>query len=655
MKTDDPRFAVRQRITTAIDRWRAGAGDVLVLSGEPGLGKSFILSWIESLRDTSTTVVRVDCRPPIGTINTSAITPLQPFGLAVEQLYLQSEETAKKRLALNVGMSLLSAIPLVGDFVYAVKAVSQDVNEYKRETAALQQKKKAAVRDCIDTLRAVAERQPFILCVDDAQWSDSQSVEVIRQLIDEAGSHKILIIWACSPSVVRRVNTPLATLLRAPAVVERTTELHGVERSDVLGLVRSVIPAATVSDKTLDKLFERSAGTPGIIVEYVKYLQHAGYVGADGVVRDDGVDDLAVRASDHPATDIVLRDISEEDAVTLSICAAEGREFTAFLVAAVMNVDVVTAIRLLRRLAQQTGLIKSVGMRARYGIKTTTYEFTQAFAYTYFLHRPEYEERRALHQRITEILVREHDAASIDDVRHQIAAIISAHSAEAEDEQTTQRMLHESARAAEDIGADDIAVLIRTSLLKASTPEADESVSAETHQDVDIPTTASNGTSQIDLRSIADDIVQGNPLRAVTVCTALLQHSSASDMVHRERLLLRALAARACAEVDRFDEAENLLQAAEDDVTTADDRCILLNVRAAVALRNGHTDLATSYLREAAETSADSSRHLRLLTLGNVILAKRRRGDTDTDRTERHVRKLADAMGTPAIRTDLRL
>lgn len=647
------RTAVSNRLVDAVDAWRKGKGNVVFLASEPGMGKSALLTWLEELRDASTIILRVDCRPPIGTFNVSAIAPLQPFGLAIEQLYLQTEEKARKRLMLNVGMSVLSAIPLVGDFIYAFKAVSQDLNEYKKETAALQQKKKAAVKDCVDTLRDIAQRTPFILLVDDGHWSDSQSVEVVRQLLDIGEDVAVLIVWTYTPSIAQRVNVPLSTLLRSSSVAERTITLEPLLATETLALIRGLIPNAQVSDATLKRLHDRSDGIPGILTEYVKYLQHARFVQADGTIADDGIDELAVKGSTHPATDVVLRDISEDDAVVLSLCAAEGREFTAFMLSELMNVDVITAIRTLRRLQIATGLFQSLGMRTRYGVKTTTYEFTQSFAFTYFLHRPEYEERKAVHQRITDILSREYANSALAQVRHQLAVYIAAHSIEAEDSVTAERMLAETADAADEMGAPDVARLIREQYI-TSAPEAPTPVASDAESSGDTSTTSSESASPSDIvADAAERILSGDSKGALRMVLSRL--NVAGTLTIHERVMLTCMAARANMEMGRREDAEVLLRQVEVLTLSPADRCIMLNVRAVASVRNGNPEEARSYLREAASLSVTLPVASRILTLGNIVTTLRAVRDPDAARYERTLRKLVESQGWARVRADLQL
>lgn len=647
------RADVCERLRAQADRWRAGHGNVLLLRGEAGMGKSTMLDWLAAAIGAD--AVRIDCRPPIGNFNVSTIQPLQPFGNAIEQLYVQSEQAAKKRLAVNIGMSLLASIPIAGDIFYAVKAISQDVNEYKRDTSAMQHKKRAAVEECVDTLTRIAQQRPVALLIDDAHWSDSQSVDVLRTLLPRIGDLPLLIVWAVDPASCRRVNLPLHALMQDAAFHERTHTLAPLSATAMQDMVRSMVPNAAFTDREWSILLDRTAGTPGIVREYVVYLQQTSQVAADGTLQANALETPGLSRSDHPATDVALHAVSAEDATVLTLAAAEGRECTAFVMAALMNVDVLTAIRTLRAIAQRTGLISSMGMRTRYGVKTTVYTFTQTAAYTHFLHYAEYEERKHLHQRISEILEREYAAAELDEVRQQIAGYVAAHSVEAEDNTTVERMLHVSADGADRMGADAVSAYIRTTLLAPYQQANAEAAASATPGGGDAQgeagAVAGASTSTI-IRSVADAVVRGNALQARTLAGNALQHNH--GMMPAERITLLALAARACVELTLWTDAEAYLDEAERAAELSQrDRCTVLNIRATLALRQGDHIHAQALLHEASRLAASLPVHARIVTLGNIVLTLRELGDASADRYERSLRRLLNARGWSGMRQDL--
>jgi len=649
---------VCERLLEAVERWKKGAGDVVIMSGESGMGKSALLEWLEA--SVKETIVRVDCRPPVGSFNVSTIQPLQPFGHAIERLYLQGEQTARKRLALNIGMSVLASIPIAGDLFYAVKAISQDVSEYKRETAALQQKKRAAVSECVDTLVRIAERTPFILLVDDGQWSDGQSVEVIRALTETISDVPLLIVWTVTPSVAQRSNLPMTNLLRSPSVVSRTIALGPIDTAQTASILAALLPSANITDALVKRLHDRSGGSPGILAEYVRYLQRTGRIDADGTFADDAIDEADIHLGDHPDTDTILRTVSEEDSTILSLCAAEGREFTAFLAAALTNTDVLSIIRTLRRIQRTTGMIRSIGMRTRYGIKTTAYEFTQSFAYTYFVHLPEYEERKALHQRIADILSREYAAAELDQVKDQLAGMIAAHSAEADDAVTTERMLTISAEAAVRMGADDVAAHIHQHLLPLyhtayvasdgdEHPATDEASPSATGGAIQHPPVRDA------LRTIADMLIAGRGVDALSAAMTILAERS-DALATGEQVTLLCLASRAAIAIDEYHDAFTFLARAEQIHNLSPrDRTTILNVRAAAAMQQQDMDVARTALHEAASLASELPAALQVLTLGNIVILLRRTGDPGIARYERHLRRLTSSLAWDGIRADLEL
>jgi len=655
------RDAVCSALTGYISAWSKGTGNVVILSAESGMGKTAVLDWVEAQLATAHAgaTVRVDCRPPIGAINTSAIQPLQPFGAAIDKLFLQSGQAARKRLALNIGMSVLASIPIAGDLFYAVKAISQDVNEYKRDTAATQEKKRSAVAECVATLQSIAEKTPFVLLVDEAHWSDAQSVEVVRQLLASISDIPLLIIWAVSPSVVQHSNLPLATLLRVDSLRSNTLHLEPIGRADVANVVHSVVPDVSVPENIVSILFERSAGNPGIIVEYIRYMQGAGHFRSDGTIDERAFDAVKLVTGDHPGTEMHLRDVSEDDAVLLSLCAAEGQEFTAFMQAALTNTDILTTIRTLRRLQNQTGLIRSIGMRTRYGVKTTAYEFSELFSYTFFMHRPEYEERKNIHQRIAEILSREFSTTQIDELRRVLVVDIAAHGAEAEDNSTVERMLLHSANDADIAGSTDIAAYIRseilpqystdlTAILGPTEPTTEESgFGGSSH----VPMTI---VGPAIIRSLADAIVSGRSSEARTTSLRILE--THGNISRHERVTVTCLAARACVDLGMIDEAELLMRTIVSlaDITPSD-QCLMKNVEGIIAMARGNSTDASVALHEAAQLAEHLPVHIRVLTLGNIMIHLRASEDNSSSRYEQTLRRLASVHGWPGVRQDLGL
>lgn len=636
-----------KRLQRGIEQWRSGNGAVVLLSADAGLGKTRMLDWIQEQCGPST--IRVDCRPPIGSFNVASIQPLQPFGYAIEQLYTQGEEAAKRRLAVNVGMSLLSALPVVGDMIYAVKAIRQDVTEYKRDTAATQAKKLAAVDACVATLVDAAQRQPMALLIDDGHWADSQSVEVVRKLFTAVADVPLLLVWAYNPGVVLRQRLPLETIVAEAANRDALISLAPLTRQAMTDVVRSIDATVHPTEQQLEVLHDRSAGNPGIVAEYIRFLRRSNMIAEDGTINASAFGDVAPRLSDHPATDAILDAVSDDDANILALAAAEGREFTAWMMSELLNTDVLTAIRTIRRLQRSLGFVKSLGMRTRYGVRTTVYEFTNDVAYTFFLHYPEFEERRNIHQRIADILTQQQRNTPLEELRQQIAPFIAAHSSEAEDETTAKAMLDVAAATATLMGADDIAAIIRAQIRTTATAtSANLTDGADQLEQPDLPESSSHT-----LRAIANALLQGNAAEARLRATEALQRPT---LTVSERVTLLCLLSRACVEQGALADASASLDAAERlGSLPGADRVNILNQRAIVSMHLGDSDAARSALMQAASLAMDQAPATRLLTMANIVLLLRQSGDPQAERFARQLRRMTKTNGWHDLRADLAL
>ncbi len=643
------REQICQTLAQHVDAWCGGKGGLVIVAAEPGRGKSATLSWLEETYRNSATVIRVDCRPPIGTLNTTAIRPLQPFGLAIDRFFVQSSQQARKRLALNVGMSLLSSLPIAGDLFYAAKAISQDVREYKRETAVLHEKKTNAVQECVSTLRAIAEKTPFILLVDDGHWSDPQSVEVLSTLVQELDQIPLLIVWTVEREISQQSNLPLETLMRNDVVRGAMQDLPAVSRDAVASIMHDALPTASIPEAIIDAVAQRSGGNPGIVVEYARFLEAAGHVTSDGTIDASVFDSIKLRGSDHPSADILVSDISEDDAIVLSLCAAEGREFTAFMQAALHNTDVLSMIRMLRRIERTTGVIRSVGVRTHYGVKSTTYEFTDGFPYTYFVHRPEYEERKDIHQRIAQILQREYAATPHEELRAQLAVDIAAHSVEAEDTQMVERMLGVVAEHAGSSGTPELASYINTTMMPTIRGGIDIDDSSST--------AVGEGTAQTFdhvVRTCTNALIQGRSAQARTTAADGLE--SMIGLSRHERVVLSCLIARADIDLGRLDDAQGVLNtvASLPDVQLVD-VCLIRNVEGILSHARGDYATALQQLRDAARLAEGLPAQSRIMTVGNIVLHMRSQNDPSVGRYETLLRNLITAHGLPGLRADLDL
>ena len=418
-------------------------GSIICLSGETGMGKSFLMHRLtEKLHEESVATVYVNSQAPIGNFNIGNIQPMLPFSRTVEKLLSRDYLSAKKKFYKNAGITMLASIPITGDIFYAVKELGRDWREYKKDKSSRGGKAlNEALRDYFDTISSFVEKMPLVLFLDDMQWTDHQSVELLSYFADQIEDMPLIICVAYRKSLLESIGSPMISFID-----EKTKKFDHVSEIELKPFSQEQIEICAKqslenynhSEIFLNWMQRHTIGTPGVVAEYMKYFLEYSPFDSEGNFKEDISTSEFLPTSVHTAFSQVLDKLSEEERNTLSICSAEGREFTATIVSSLLNTDILQTIRKLRHLQQTTQIVRSVGASMRYGVKTTVYQFTQAFYYNYFENSLEYEENQALHGEIAALLKQRYNDAESEAVRKEIAPYLAAHSVESGDKDTAK-------------------------------------------------------------------------------------------------------------------------------------------------------------------------------------------------------------------------
>ncbi len=155
----------------------------------------------------------------------------------------------------------------------------------------------------IDLLRAVAHREePLVLFLDDLQWSDQPSLDLLGDLLQDARVDGLLIVGAYRDGEVA-ADHPLRTQLQhldAAAASVQHVAVEPFARTEVEELLAIMLPQeAAVDPALLDAVVARTGGNPFHAVELVLHLHGAGTLRADHqrgrwLVAADRLADLGV-------------------------------------------------------------------------------------------------------------------------------------------------------------------------------------------------------------------------------------------------------------------------------------------------------------------------------------------------------------------------
>ena len=207
--TGAPPFVARREelraLHAAFTDVEAGAGRTVFLSGDPGTGKSRLLSTIGSaLHTLGAAVFYGDCIQELGR-------PLEPFDQALAPL-LAALEDARQEDNDAPGVGPDAALAVVRDTFAAHEGAAAPVIGQDRMFDAV-----------VELLTAASETRPIVLALDDVHWAGEDAVRLLSRIVVSTADSRILVLAALRPDPPDR-SEPLTT------VIQKLAHLPAVEQ-----------------------------------------------------------------------------------------------------------------------------------------------------------------------------------------------------------------------------------------------------------------------------------------------------------------------------------------------------------------------------------------------------------------------------------------
>jgi class 3 adenylate cyclase len=182
-----------------LGRWaraRAGAGQVVLLSGEPGIGKSRILRALrEQLELQGAQALRFQCSPYY--VNSAFWPSIDNIERALK--FTRDEKVDSKLDKLEALIVTQYGRPLADVRFVASMLLIPCEARYGRLPMTPQKQKDETLRTLVDLTEAAARQQPGVLLFEDAHWADPTTLEVLDLLIDRVKAVPLLVVLTHRP------------------------------------------------------------------------------------------------------------------------------------------------------------------------------------------------------------------------------------------------------------------------------------------------------------------------------------------------------------------------------------------------------------------------------------------------------------------------
>lgn len=335
---------------------REGRGQVVLLGGEAGIGKSRLV-WEFRNHLANEPHRWIECRASKFHRH-SAFHPLSQ--LIEETLSLEPESPAEEQLSQLAGE--LGAVGLEASEVAPLFASLLGLPLPERESpfaVSAEARRRLTLEALSKWLLALAEPEPVVLVIEDLHWIDSSSLDLLGLLIDRVSNAAVLLLPTFRPS------------LEPPWPAEshvRCVMLNPLTRAQTDAMVQGVTGGASLPDAVRDQVVRKTDGVPLFVEEFTQTVLESGLLSK---YEETGpIHNFSVPATLHDSLMARLDQLGPAKNVA-QLASVLGRDFSRELLAAVAT-DA-------QSLDRDLPLLVSAGILQRTGASTSaSYTFKHA-------------------------------------------------------------------------------------------------------------------------------------------------------------------------------------------------------------------------------------------------------------------------------------
>src|SRR5437588_2255355 len=316
-----------EEIELLMCRWqqiKRGDGSVVLISGEPGIGKSRLAETaVERLSDDPHIRLRRFCSPHH---QDSALFP------TISQLEraagFRRDDTDQQRLdklealLAEANVDLSEAVPLIADLLSVPIG-----NRYPPLSLTPQKRKEKTLRALLAQLKGLAARRPVLMVFEDVHWIDPTSLDLLDLIVDRVATLPVLLIITFRPEFmpawIGRSHVTLISLNRLP-------------RRQRAEMIMRVTGGKALPQEIAEQIIDRTDGVPLFIEELTKAVIESGMLtdAGDRYMAAGPVPALAIPATLQASLLSRLDRLAPVREVA-QIGAALGRQFSHELIGAV--------------------------------------------------------------------------------------------------------------------------------------------------------------------------------------------------------------------------------------------------------------------------------------------------------------------------------
>jgi class 3 adenylate cyclase/tetratricopeptide (TPR) repeat protein len=314
-------------LSLLLDRWKKvkeGDGQVILLSGIPGVGKSRLLHELKSYVQKEINFVLLHQCSPYH--SQSAFFPV------IEQIEQAAQFSARESHADKIA-KLRAYLPHSTDgssepLLLIANLLSIAVeDEFSKLTP--QQIKNRTISALVDVLIRFSSQRPTLCIFEDTHWLDPSTLELLELLVSRIDRARVLLIVSCRPEF-------RPTWIAHPNIT--THSLTRLSQSEVKNMIRDLVWGKSIPRQVVDQIVQKTDGVPLFIEELTTSILSAPL--RTRIPSEQAAQSASIRVPETLSDALMERlDRVAPSRRLAQIAAVIGREFSYDLLSAASRID----------------------------------------------------------------------------------------------------------------------------------------------------------------------------------------------------------------------------------------------------------------------------------------------------------------------------
>lgn len=380
----------RTKLRQAFEQASEGKAIVLLISGDPGIGKSKLLS--QALKEFQ----------DIGALSfsgqfTNELTPL--WALLNIKSYLQKLVLEKEHFQ-DIFGSLATNL-------------EEEITETpKMSTATLFQSKlenhlEKASDLITQAIVLLSDKYPLIIALDDLHLADEANLNLLTHLVRIASNSRILFIFTSrTQDLVRPENLASSFLDRISNQRQlQRLNLSELTKADISSLIEKIFEPISISNESIEKLSQVTEGNPFYLINILQLMVEEGAITWDGKTWLANITEIKVPESIAQLTQSRLNFLTVDKRQVLEKATILGETFGFETLRRFIGIGEDTLLKIIDD-SLRYGLLKEARIPEGAFEEDDYYSFTQHIIYQSLYESWPAEERKKQHKNLAEMLTK---------------------------------------------------------------------------------------------------------------------------------------------------------------------------------------------------------------------------------------------------------